>query len=171
MPRSILTNLHWIFNPVFEPYVQRDCVSALLFFLFFYYSSFGRFCFSGCWIGRISPKKENLMGMTPKSSTINTGSAWTTPRSCQKIKSKFVILLGAWPIRPFNIFMSGPARIPLFLPVDIQHTQCPCRFIPDRYSYKLCGHKTTTEIPVLFIWYIAMQAVSIPRGSLKHTSL
>ena len=34
---------------------------------------------------------------------------------------------------------------PLFVPVDIQHTQCPCRFfLLERY--KLCGHKTTTEI-------------------------
>jgi len=32
---------------------------------------------------------------------------------------------------------------PSFLPVDIQHTQCPCRFfILERYQF--CGHKTTT---------------------------
>ena len=30
---------------------------------------------------------------------------------------------------------------PLFLPIGIQHTQCPCSFI----QYKLCGHKTTTQ--------------------------
>ena len=33
---------------------------------------------------------------------------------------------------------------PFFQPVDIEHTQCPCRFfILERY--KLCGHKTTTQ--------------------------
>ena len=44
MPRAILRILHWIFNPVFGPYVQRDWVSALLFFLSFH-CRFGRFCF------------------------------------------------------------------------------------------------------------------------------
>ena len=34
---------------------------------------------------------------------------------------------------------------PFFPPVDIQQTQCPCRlFLLERY--KLCGHKTTTDI-------------------------
>ena len=33
---------------------------------------------------------------------------------------------------------------PFFLSVNIQHTQCPCRFfLLERY--KLCGHKTTTQ--------------------------
>ena len=31
-----------------------------------------------------------------------------------------------------------------FLPVDIQHTQCPCRFLLLE-RYRLCGHKTTTQ--------------------------
>ena len=61
MPRSILRILHWIFYPVFEPYVQRDWVSALLFFLFVFYSSFGRFCFYPV-VGSVIPlgKKQNL---------------------------------------------------------------------------------------------------------------
>ena len=106
MPRSTLRILHCIINPVFEPDVQRDWVSALMFFLFFY-DSFGRFCFlSGCWIGHTylsTKKRKNSIGPTLNTST----SAWITP--CQKIKSKFEKLMGAWPIRPLNIFMSGPA--------------------------------------------------------------
>ena len=31
-----------------------------------------------------------------------------------------------------------------YVPVDIQHTQCPCRFFPLE-RYKLCGYKTTTQ--------------------------
>ena len=31
-----------------------------------------------------------------------------------------------------------------FLPVDIHHTQCPCRFLLLK-RYKLCGHNTTTH--------------------------
>ena len=33
---------------------------------------------------------------------------------------------------------------PVFLPIDIQHTQCPCRFFL-LGRYELCGHKTTTQ--------------------------
>ena len=33
---------------------------------------------------------------------------------------------------------------PFFLPVDVQHTQCPCLFFLLEI-YKLCGHKTTTQ--------------------------
>ena len=32
---------------------------------------------------------------------------------------------------------------PFLLPIDIQHTQCPCRFLLLE-KCKLCGHKTTT---------------------------
>ena len=32
---------------------------------------------------------------------------------------------------------------PFFLPVDIRHTQCPCRFVLLE-RHKFCGHKTTT---------------------------
>ena len=106
LPRSILRTLHWIFNPEFEPYVQRDWVFALLFFLLFYYS-FGRFCFFRV-VGSVTSlgkkRKENSIGPTLNAST----SAWTTP--CQKIKSRFIKLMEAWPIRRLNIFMFGPAR-------------------------------------------------------------
>ena len=41
---------------------------------------------------------------------------------------------------------------PYFLPVDIELTQCPCRFfLLERFN--LCGHKTTTQR-----YYIAMQS-------------
>ena len=39
--------------------------------------------------------------------------------------------------------MCVPHNKPFFVPVDIQHTQCPCRFFLERY--KLCGHKITTQ--------------------------
>ena len=35
-------------------------------------------------------------------------------------------------------------KTPVFLPVDTQHTQCPCRFF-FLERYKLCDHKTTTQ--------------------------
>ena len=39
---------------------------------------------------------------------------------------------------------------PFFLLVDIQHTQCPrWFFILGSYAYKLCGHKTTTQVAML----------------------
>ena len=41
---------------------------------------------------------------------------------------------------------------PFFLPVDIQHTQCPCRFFLLEW-YKLCGHKKNTTQR----YYIVMQ--------------
>ena len=40
---------------------------------------------------------------------------------------------------------------PLFLPVDIQHTQCPRRFfLLERYN--LCGHKTTTLAATMVLY-------------------
>ena len=39
---------------------------------------------------------------------------------------------------------------PFLLPVDIQHTQCPCRFfLLERY--KVCGHKQSITIRVLIL--------------------
>ena len=59
MLRSILRILHWMFNHVFEPYVQRDWVSALLFFFCFFTVVLVDFVFFG-WLDRsfISEKKK-----------------------------------------------------------------------------------------------------------------
>lgn len=61
MPRSILRILRWIFNPFFEPYVQRDWVPARFFIFCFFVFVLVVFCFFwGCYcIGHISLEKKN----------------------------------------------------------------------------------------------------------------
>ena len=100
----------WQFYTEFlTPYLNRtfkgiEC-PPYCFFCFFTVVLVDFVFFSGCWIGHISrQKKENSIWPTLNAST----SAWTTP--CEKIKSKFVKLMGAWPIRRSNVFMSAPAR-------------------------------------------------------------
>ena len=48
-----------------------------------------------------------------------------------------------------------------YIAVDIQHTQCPYRFfLLDTCTYKLCGHKTTTqEIRLLYVHCTAVSRV------------
>ena len=98
MPRPILIILLWKFNPVFEPHVQRYWPAAL--FVCFLESFDRFFYFFTIWIGHTSFEKRAAASELIR--------AWNTP--CQKFKSEFKKLMGAWPIWRLNIIFAGPAR-------------------------------------------------------------
>ena len=106
MPRRILIILLWKFNLVFEPHVQRYWSPALFDYYFWGLALIAFVYFAFLDRSYLSTKKKRKKG---RAGGRCVDQYMSTP--CQNFKSKFVKLMGAWPMWRLNIILAGPARM------------------------------------------------------------